>query len=143
VETMQVEVPCTRVDDFLAGADFDRPMTAWIDVEGAVGEVLPGMDSVLGEFMMVFCEVEERAFWDGQWTWPTVHKFMRKRGFHAVARDFEYDGQNNVLFLREDIVNRADVRQALIAYYAGVRHAVEEVRPVDKPAEAADSSAKT
>jgi FkbM family methyltransferase len=141
VETMEVEVPCTRIDDFLTTKRFKLPLTAWIDVEGAIGEVLPGMESVLDQFMMVFCEVEERAFWEGQWTWPTVHAFMRERGFHPVARDFEYDGQNNVLFLRDDIVHRADVRQALIAYYAGVRHAVEEVRPVDKPAEAADSSA--
>jgi FkbM family methyltransferase len=139
VETREVEVPCTRIDDFLTTDRFKHPLSAWIDVEGAIGVVLPGMESVLSEFLMVFCEVEERPFWDGQWTWPKVHRFMVKRGFVAVARDFEFDGQNNVLFLHRDAFKRDDVRKALVEYYGGVRHPVEEVRVVSAVQRAAEA----
>jgi FkbM family methyltransferase len=120
VETMEVEVPCTRIDDYIAANKVKSPKTAWVDVEGAVGIVLPGMETALDGFMMVFIEVEERQFWEGQWLWPQVHAFMVERGFRPVARDFEYDGQNNVLFVRDDILERADVRKALAEFYSGV-----------------------
>lgn len=128
VETMEVEVPCTRVDDYIRNEKVKSPKTAWIDVEGAVGVVLPGMRSALWDFLMVFVEVEERPFWEGQWLWPDVQAFMVENGFTPVARDFEYDSQNNVLFIRNDVLSRPEVRRELAHFYGGVRPPHVEVK---------------
>jgi FkbM family methyltransferase len=127
VETVEVEVPCVRLADFIAGETMKRPLSAWIDVEGAIGLVLPGLESELDDFLMIFCEVEDLAVWEGQWTWEKVHAFLSERGFRAVARDFERPGQNNVLFVQDRVLRRADARGALSEYYSGVAWPFEEV----------------
>lgn len=122
VETEEVTVASTRIDDFLAAEKLAGAKTAWIDVEGAIGLVLGGMGPVLDQFTMVFAEVEEREFWAGQWTWPQVQAFMAEHGFQAVARDFEYEGQNNVLFIRADVLQQAEVRRTLAMHYSSLAH---------------------
>lgn len=122
VDTEEVTVASTRIDELIAAENLVGEKTAWIDVEGAIGLVLAGLGPVLDQFTMVFAEVEEREFWADQWTWPQVQAFMAERGFHAVARDFEYEGQNNVLFVRADVLQLANVRRALAAHYSSLAH---------------------
>ena len=124
---MELQVPCTRVDDFIAGEAITGPLSAWIDVEGALSLVMAGLEGVLDDFQMIFCEVEDVVVWDGQWTWRAVQEFMAKHGFHAVARDFQSAGQNNVVFLHEKLMFRADVRDALAQFFSGVAWPLKEV----------------
>jgi FkbM family methyltransferase len=122
VETEEVTVASTRIDELIAAEKLEGSKTAWIDVEGAIGLVLAGLGPVLDQFTMVFAEVEEREFWADQWTWPKVQAFFAERGFHAVARDFEYEGQNNVLFVRADVLHQVAVRRALTVHYSSLAH---------------------
>lgn len=72
----------------------------WVDVEGAIREVLAGGRSMLGHAAVVFVEVEEREIWLGQWTVKDVDHCMYEAGLLPVARDFQSGAQHNVVYLR-------------------------------------------
>jgi FkbM family methyltransferase len=124
VDQERIFVPATSVTAFVNERELRGTFTAWIDVEGAIMNVLLGMTANLDNFAMIFCEVEERAQWKGQWLWPDVLRFLTGHGFTPVARDFEYVGQHNVLFLRNDVFARPHVRDMLAKHYAALGRAV-------------------
>ena len=77
----------------------------WIDVEGAVGEVIQGAARSLGSCVQcVFVELEKSAGWKDQWLAPHVVGAMNKFGFIALVRDCETPWQYNQIFVREQAV---------------------------------------
>ncbi len=120
VDTEEIIVPSVRIDEFMEGGKITGSISTWIDVEGAIGMVLESLGDRMGDVAMIFCEVEEKEFWSGQWTWPIVHRFLTEGGFCAVARDFEFVHQHNVLFLRETLMDVWEVRNALALHYSAV-----------------------
>ncbi len=129
VETEEISVPSVRVDEFIAERGLAGAMSAWIDVEGAIGLVLEGFGEQLENFLMLFCEVEEREFWDSQWTWPVVQRYLALRGFWPVARDFEFNSQHNVLFLHEKLLAKAEARNVLAHHYSVLAAAAHQPEP--------------
>lgn len=106
-----VEVPGVRLDEFIAERGLaGRSMCAWIDVEGAIRQVLTGIGDRIDDFHMLLIEVENAPKWEGQWCWYDVLAYLRPRGFVPVVRDFEYTGQFNVVFLREEMLRELRVR---------------------------------
>ncbi|HYE42811.1 MAG TPA: FkbM family methyltransferase [Caulobacteraceae bacterium] len=106
-----VEVPGMRLDEFIATRGLGgRSVCAWIDVEGAIRQVLTGMGDRIDDVHMMLIEVENAPKWEGQWCWHDVLAYLRPRGFVPVLRDFEYTGQFNVLFLREEMLRELRVR---------------------------------
>lgn len=102
-EYEEITVPGSSLSDFISSEDLTGPFSAWIDVEGAIGMVLEGADSVLSDFHIIMCEVEDRENWQGQWLVSNVHAHMTKNGFVPVARDYEYVHQHNIIYCRKDI----------------------------------------
>lgn len=47
-----------------------------------------------------------------------VMAFLRDQGLVPVARDFEGQHQYNLLYLRPDLLQRAEVRAELAAYFS-------------------------
>ncbi|HEY5410511.1 MAG TPA: FkbM family methyltransferase, partial [Caulobacteraceae bacterium] len=119
VEYEDVEVAMTTVDDFLLDHHVaERSCAMWIDVEGLAFEVLHGASAALENTLAVMVEVEDRAFWEGQKLSGEVKAVLFEAGFVPVARDFEYPGQYNVLFVARDSLNSHFLRQALELAYA-------------------------
>lgn len=106
-----VETPGTRLDTFIDEQGLTgRSMCAWIDVEGAIRQVLTGMGERIADFTMLLMEVEDAPKWEDQWCWHDVLAYLRPRGFVPVARDFEYTSQFNVVFVREAMLRELRAR---------------------------------
>jgi FkbM family methyltransferase len=116
-EYQAVTVPASSLADFLAEENLiGAPSTAWIDVEGAMGQVLTGIGEHAAQFQLLHCEVEEAEIWNEQWTANRVFDWLETRGFVAVARDFERPQQFNVLFLRQSLVSKPEIEAAIAVY---------------------------
>jgi hypothetical protein len=102
-------------------------MSAWIDVEGANEQIFKGMGKYLDQFALIHCEVEERTQWRGQWLWHDVLEFLLESGFIPVARDFEYTTQNNVVFVRSDLLKDQKVRYALTQHYSSFAKELQNI----------------
>jgi FkbM family methyltransferase len=75
----------------------------WIDVEGAIGDVIRGGVRAIERCVQcVMVELEKPSHWAGQWIADDVIKFMERMGFHPLARDFETSWQYNQIFVRQD-----------------------------------------
>lgn len=112
-------VASTRLESFLRANRLEgREFSAWIDVEGAFGKVAAGSGTALQHCLSLIVEVEELAFWQGQMLVREVMAFLRDQGLVPVARDFEGQHQYNLLYLRPDLLQRAEVRAELAAYFS-------------------------
>jgi FkbM family methyltransferase len=97
-EQVAVEVPGVRLDDAVPLAAVDR-LVAWIDVEGALGVVLPASAATLGRAAAVYVEVEAEPMWDGQWLDRDVLDWFEGIGLVPLLRDRQRREQYNVLLV--------------------------------------------
>lgn len=93
-----VTVDAVRVDDLVHPEDSDR-IVAWIDVEGAAGQVLQGSREVLSRASAVYIEVENSTTWEGQWLDTDVAAFFADLDMVPVIRDLQRPHQYNVVFV--------------------------------------------
>jgi FkbM family methyltransferase len=114
----RVTVPMKRLDDHLGAR---TPSVAlWIDVEGAHEQVLAGAERALELAQLVFIEVEDHAFWDGQWLWSDVHPCLFGHGLVPIARDFQSKWQYNVVLVRRSLLGSRELRTALANYHSRI-----------------------
>jgi FkbM family methyltransferase len=117
-EYEDVRVAATSLDNFFDPLP-EKPML-WIDVEGASRPVLLGGRKLVSVASVVFIEVEEQPFWEGQWLVGDVTRFMGECGLVPVARDFESRSrvQYNMVFLRDTLRRNPVVRNVFTAYHS-------------------------
>jgi FkbM family methyltransferase len=121
VEYETVTVPSTSLAElFRKNGCAGQSFSAWIDVEGAIGDVLDGAGITFQTCMTVMVEVEQHRFWHGQKLVFDVMEFFMKRNLIPIARDFEYSHQYNLIFVRRELLERADVREAMAVYYSRI-----------------------
>lgn len=114
-----VEVPMVTIDHFLGERGLaGRPVVMWIDLEGCAFEALTGAAAALAHTRLIFIEVEDTPLWTGQKLSGEVMRHLVGAGFMPLARDFQSKRQYNLIFGRPEILDRAPVRQALIAAFA-------------------------
>lgn len=94
----EVTVPSIALDDLLALAHADR-ICMWIDVEGAMDNVLDGAPRTLEHTALIYCEIEERQIWQDQLLATEVLARLERAGFVMVARDFQALFQFNALLI--------------------------------------------
>lgn len=112
---VELEVPATTLDDLSAACD--GAVALWIDVEGAVGPVLGGASATLPKVDLVKVEVEDAATWPGQeMVAADVIESLLAAGLCPVARDSEYAGQYNIVFLSDRAMRVAGVLERLEQY---------------------------
>ncbi|MBS3648080.1 FkbM family methyltransferase [Pseudaminobacter sp. 19-2017] len=115
-EYKTVSVPSKRIDDFFAGCG---SCALWVDVEGASKQVLTGAKDTLKKALVAIVEVEDYEVWAGQWKAREVIEAFLDAGLVPIARDFEYKGQYNVVFLRQAaFTGNRDVRQNIEFFYS-------------------------
>lgn len=115
-------VPIRRLDDELG--DMDGAAALWIDVEGAVPDVLDGAETTLRRTQIVLCELESIGMWKGQTLADSLVERFRTAGLTPVARDCEKRNQFNALFLAENARRRAE--SSLLAFEQACEDAVRE-----------------
>jgi FkbM family methyltransferase len=114
-------VKSVTLDGFFAEED-SAAIAIWIDVEGAIGKVLAGGERFLSRIQLAFVEVEDKAFWDGQWLSRQVLDHFAAYDLVPIARDFEFQNgkQYNVVFVRAGLLSSSEVNSALISYFQRV-----------------------
>jgi FkbM family methyltransferase len=126
-EYEELTVDGVTLDGFVGEAEVGGPIGLWIDVEGASRQVLSGAASVLARTELILIEVEERPMWEGQWRALDVLEHLVAAGFVPLTRDIEYEQQCNIVFVRTDVYERAEVLRSLelhtnyLAQHMGVR----------------------
>jgi FkbM family methyltransferase len=111
-EQVAVEVPGVRLDDAVPLGDHDR-LVAWIDVEGALGAVLPASGGTLRRAAAVYVEVEAEPMWDGQWLDRDVLDWFAGIDMVPVLRDRQRREQYNVLLLPRAAASTPEVAQVV------------------------------
>lgn len=106
-----IEVDALRMDSYISSDG--GSIAAWIDVEGASGQVLQGMSDLFLNIDVVFIEVEDRAYWEGQMLANDVTRLFLRNGFRPIARDYQSRYQHNMIFLSENAVSNDLVQQVM------------------------------
>lgn len=115
-EYKTVAVPSRRLDDLFVDCG---SCAMWVDVEGASKQVLTGAKETLRKAQVAIVEVEDHEIWEGQWKAGEVIGAMMDAGLVPIARDFEYKGQYNVVFLHRDVfVGNRDIRQNIEFFFS-------------------------
>lgn len=127
----EVSCACTTLDAVHQQSDWPASVL-WIDVEGAVGEVLMGgFRAVARSVRAAMIEVETVPAWRGQWLAADVIHLMESLGFCPAVRDLEGPWQYNWIFIRRECLDEPIA--ALIRRYADdllSRAAPDQPRPL-------------
>lgn len=116
-EHVTFSVEGVRLDTFL-GADRHSRNVMWIDVEGAIGDVLDGAPETLAACVALYAEVEVAPRWAGQRLDGEVIGQLAALDFVPVLRDVQrQDWQYNALFVKAGELTPA-IRQTCAAFLA-------------------------
>ena len=131
IEYKVEKIKCSKLDSFIKSKKLKGKSNAlWIDVEGSSLDVLEGSKEALLDTKVIFIEVEEVIFWENQHLVADINKFLCDEGFVPIARDFEYENQFNIVYVKEDIVYSSAVDISLQMFYAG--YSTKEPKYVQK-----------
>jgi len=97
----------------------DDRLAMWVDVEGFAFHVFLGAASVLNQTDLILVEVEDYPFWEDQKLSSDIIKHLSNIGFLPVARDFEYNTQYNIVFMRAEAMQNFLVKFCLSNFYSG------------------------
>lgn len=118
VEYETVTVDATTLDGYVNDSQFGLDdFSAWIDVEGALKTVLAGAQKTLARTRSLMIEVEEKPHWGGQWVAKDVEEHLISLGFFPIARDFEYEHQYNLIFVRDEVLNHFGFNACMQRYF--------------------------
>ena len=99
----EVRVPACRLDSALR--DVPGPIALWVDVEGAAGRVIDGLEGIVDRVSFMCIELETRPIWEGQLDASEVLNKLAAFGFCEVTRSEEWPegdlGQVNVVLTRD------------------------------------------
>lgn len=105
------KIPVDTIDN-ITNEQFkpDEILALWIDVEGLALDVLIGGNSVLkrDKCQVIKVEVENIYFWENQSLARDVDNYLASYGYKAVLRDIEYEGQHNLIYVKEISIDRID-----------------------------------
>jgi FkbM family methyltransferase len=124
-------VECLKLDTFINSKNLNGKTNAlWIDVEGSALDVLEGAKENLLNTKAIFIEMEQVSLWKDQNLVADINKYLCDFGFVPIARDFEYENQFNVIYVKEEILYKPEVDISLQMFYAG--YATRESKYVQK-----------
>lgn len=105
LKSRKSEVVATRLDDYFGDVSDDL-FALWIDVEGALDQVLAGASSVLERTLLLRAEVERKTLWQGQTLAPDIKRHLERRGFACLGDTHLPDAydQSDILYIRTDLL---------------------------------------
>ena len=106
------KIDCHTLDGFFIDSGIlnsNDTVCIWIDVEGATEQVLSSSNKTLKQADSIFIEVEDFKFWQDQWLAEDVIKFLVSQDFIPIARDYEYEKQNNYIFIKSKLMDNNNI----------------------------------
>jgi FkbM family methyltransferase len=80
-------------------------LALWIDTEGSGASVLKGFGSELSRIPVLIIEVEYGRHFSSSPNWNSICQTLKDSGFEVVARDWQTEGQCNLLCLGKGVSN--------------------------------------
>lgn len=116
VEYEETLCKSVTVDQICKQENWISPCAMWVDVEGAVGEVMFGAHQSLNKTVkLIQAEVETVVNWEGQWVVGDVRNYLLSHGFVPLCRDRETPWQFNEIYIRRECLDKG-VLDMLRAY---------------------------
>ena len=111
----EATIQATTLDNHLASMDVpDARIAIWVDVEGALSQMLGGAAATLRRTDVLMVEVETVRLWNGQrWLANDVVLALAEAGLAPVARDIQSRHQYNVVFVRASLKDTVEVSAAI------------------------------
>lgn len=133
VDYEKITVPCDTIDNrFSTLIGSDNTIAMWVDVEGMAYQVFTGASSILTHTKIVLVELEDRDYWGNQHLSTDVVEYLYHKGFLPIARDFEWLGQYNVIFVHNDLLGNYQFRELLAQYYSNLRKSSDNRRFISR-----------
>lgn len=104
-EAIEYEVPMLRLDAFMNQFNSHcSNFSMWIDVEGYAYQVLCGAsESLLKKCLFIKVEVEDIAYWEGQYLSSDVRRFLASHNFFEYANCDKGLKQYDIFFINKNI----------------------------------------
>lgn len=104
-EAIEYSVPMMTLDTFMGNFAQDCSHFAmWVDVEGYAYQVIKGASAdLLKKCLFAKIEVEEHAYWSGQFLASDMRNYMTECGFVEVANCDKGLKQYDILFLNRSL----------------------------------------
>ena len=113
----EVMCECTTIDSIMDKNNLMGPCALWIDVEGAVGDVLFGANrSLKKNIALIYVEEELRPTWAGQWLATDIEDYLFSKNFVPVIRDCETSWQYNKIYVDNKYLDN-DVLGLIESYF--------------------------
>lgn len=133
VDYEKITVPCDTVDNrFSTLIEPGDTIAMWIDVEGMAYQVFDGADSILSHTKIILVELEDRDYWENQHLSTDIIERLYHKGFLPIARDFEWVGQYNVIFVHNDLLGSYQFKELLAQYYSSLRKSSDNRRIISR-----------
>ena len=102
-----VEVPCKTINSYFGDEIAKNSFMLWIDVEGALEQVIQGGAGVLRRTLALRVEVEQVEYWKDQKLAAEIKRMFQKSGFVEIADTYEPGGylQSDKLFLNSKFLD--------------------------------------
>lgn len=88
----------------------------WIDTEGSGASVLAGFGSYLNDIPVIIIEVEYAKHFTSSPNWNTVYEFLNQGNFSIIGRDWQTEGQCNLLCLNKSITDKVNIMNLFSEY---------------------------
>lgn len=85
----------------------------WLDVEGAIGEVLKGGTDVFAGCQALYCELEAEQRWTGQALDEQIIAQLSAFDLRPMIRDIQRDWQYNAVFVKSGLIDRMEISRIL------------------------------
>jgi FkbM family methyltransferase len=116
-KTTPVEVPIDTLDNLLEAEKLTRRCALWIDVEGAVDQVLDGAAKTLAKTDLLICELESSQVWENQILGKDIRNRLEDLGFSIVSRDCQKWFQYNAIFVnKKTLESNSKILECVEAY---------------------------
>lgn len=108
----------------IAGEDYIRKfskvrpssLALWVDTEGNGSEVVKGFDDLMSEIPVAIIEVEYGPHFASSPNWNDVVGRLSESRHKLVGRDWQQEGQCNILTVNKDYISRPQISEALRPY---------------------------
>lgn len=124
IDTFEVEA--VRLDDVVPA----MPCAMWIDVEGAMGQVLAGAQNTLRHTLAIFAELDTGYNFESSAQAGDIVSELEAAGFTALARDVQGGMHFNGLFVHKSIAGTRPCVVATEKFYEGIRELAGLSAPV-------------
>lgn len=110
IDEHRITVQAETLDNIIKQESLSKnaALAIWIDAEGSTEQIFAGGANALRQCVAIYLEVDCVKFWKDCWLEKDVYTTLINLGFLPTFRDFLWDTQYNMIWVREAEARRLD-----------------------------------